>query len=454
MEQTTTEKSNFQGRTGPPVVAIVGRPNVGKSALFNRLARKRIAIVEPTHGVTRDRITRIIEVDGRSLELVDTGGIAEETGDGIDRQIQEQVRAAIRLSDVLILVVDVREGPNFRDHEVARLLREFEKPVLLVANKADTPALEEAAMDFFELGLGEPIPVSALEGYGTRDLIETAASLLPEGDEPVASPALAVALVGRRNVGKSTYVNALAQEDRMIVSEIPGTTRDSVDIRFERDGKTYVAIDTAGLRKKGKLDDAIEFYARVRAEASVRRADVVLLMIDGSEGITKVDKKIADKIVTSCKPCIAVISKWDLARPEWTTEYIADRVRKILPGVAYAPVVFISAKTGKDLLGPLKMAEELYRQGGLRANTADVNRVVRAAVEKKGPRIRSGREGKIYYGAQVGTRPPHVILFVNNSSLFNAAYRRYVENRLREQLPFHEIPIRVTFRNRVSVFKP
>ena len=453
MESIATSKDTSPRKAGPPVVAIVGRPNVGKSALFNRIARRRIAIVEPTYGVTRDRITTVVEVGERSLEFVDTGGITEDTRGGIARQIQDQVRQAILQSDVLLFVVDARDGPTAGDHQVANLLREFEKPILLVANKAETPNLEDAALEFYELGLGDPIPISAQEGLGTRDLVDTVVSLLPQENEASASPELSIALVGRRNVGKSTYVNALAQEERMIVSEIPGTTRDSVDIRFERDGKTYVAIDTAGLRKKGKLEDAIEFYGRVRTEGSVRRADVVLILIDGSQGIARVDKKIGEKAISAVRPCVIVVNKWDLAEDDWTTERIAGEVGKRLPALGYAPVVFISAKTGKDILAPLRMAEELHRQAGARASTADVNRVIRAAIAEKGTRFRGGVEGKVFYSAQVGTRPPHILLFVNQARLFTGDYRRYLENRLREHLPFPEIPLRVTFRERISAFK-
>ncbi|MCZ6601491.1 MAG: ribosome biogenesis GTPase Der, partial [Planctomycetota bacterium] len=435
-----------------PVVAIVGRPNVGKSALFNRIARRRIAIVEPTYGVTRDRITAAIEVGDRNVELIDTGGIAPDADDGIGRQIQDQIRLALRQADVVLFIVDVRDGPTPRDHEVANLLREFEKPILLVANKVETPALEVAVTDFYELGLGEPIAVSAIEGYGTQTLIETATDLLPESTQSPSGPLMSFAIVGRRNVGKSTYVNALAREERMIVSEVPGTTRDSVDIRFERGGKTYVAIDTAGLRKKGKMDDAIEFFSRVRTEESIRRADLVLILIDGSQGITRIDKKIADQVVASPRPCVVVVNKWDLAPPEWTTERIAGQVRKRMPGIAFAPVVFVSAKTGKDILAPLRVAEELHRQAGLRASTSEVNRVIRAAMEQKATKVRAGVQGKVYYAAQVGTRPPHVLLFVNHARLFTADYRRFLQNRLRDDLPFHEIPIRVTIRQRVSAF--
>jgi GTP-binding protein len=409
-----------------------------------------ISIVDPTAGVTRDRVSTVVELDGRYFELVDTGGYGIEDIDDLTEHVEEQIRQAIDRARLVLFVVDVREGITVLDRKVAELLRPRDLHVVLVANKADGPSLENQAGEFFALGFGEPVCVSALHGRGRTELVERIMKELKgeEMDKP-AEAAMKLAVVGKRNVGKSTFINCLAGEDRMIVSEVPGTTRDSVDVRFEKDGRMFIAIDTAGVRKKSQMvNESIEFYSYVRATRSIRRADVVFFFIDAVEPISQVDKKLAKYIADQSKPCVVVVNKWDLAIDRTSTEEYAEYLDKVLPGVDYAPISFITARDGKNVQSLLDLARQLHKQANTSVTTAELNRALQAITQERAPN--AGRRvgmPRIYYGTQVAICPPTLLLFVNNPSLIDEMYRRYVVNRLRDLLPFSEVPIRLLLRH-------
>jgi GTP-binding protein len=430
-----------------PAVAIVGRVNVGKSTLFNRLARQRLAIVDPAPGVTRDRLTTTITHQGHRFQVIDTGGLGGPGRAALHRDIEEQVEIALRRADAVVYVVDVRSGLLPLDAEIARRLRLLEKPIILVANKADTPQLADAAQEFQALGLGEPLPVSAAEGLGRGDLLDRVVTLLPETTVPEAEEEFAIAIVGRRTVGKSTFVNQLAREERVIVSEVPGTTRDAVDVRFEVDGREYLAIDTAGLRRQGKVADSVEFFSIARTKRAIRRADVVLMMMDITEPVGQLEKQLAGEIEEQAKPVIVVLNKWDLAQADDPKRY-GEYVTQVLPGRTFAPVALVSAREGIGVLDTLGLARELYRQASTRVTTGQLNRVVEEAMRIRGPHSRARRPPKLFYVTQVQVRPPTLVLFVNNPSIFDSAFTRFLGNYLRKHLPYSEVPIRIFFRAR------
>lgn len=433
-----------------PVVAIVGRPNVGKSSLFNYLAGRRISIVDPTAGVTRDRVSTIVEYEGRYFELVDTGGVGLVDRDDLSADVERQIEYALAAASVVVFVVDVRSGLAPLDLEVAERLRGWNKPVLLAANKADTDALAAQTGEFYRLGFGEPLAVSAEQRRGKDQLLAAILARLPQEScrQAPADVALKLAIVGRRNVGKSTFINSLAQQERVIVSEVPGTTRDSIDVRFERDGKTFLAIDTAGVRKRSSLADDIEFYSLHRAERSIRRADVVLHFFDARHRIGRVDKQLADYIIQEHKPAIFVLNKWDLVKNTLTTERMAEYVRRVFPMLDYVPIAFITAKSGKNVLRVLQLAQQLHKQAGVRVNTGELNRVLRQALETYSPPLRFNRVPKIYYATQAGVHPPTFVLFTNGPELFDDSYLRYLSRALREQFPFPEVALKLVLRPR------
>ncbi|MEE9503999.1 MAG: ribosome biogenesis GTPase Der [Thermodesulfobacteriota bacterium] len=430
-----------------PIVAIIGRPNVGKSSLLNCLARKRISIVDPTSGVTRDRISIEIEHEGRLFELIDTGGLGIKDDVELAHEIEVQIEIALQKANLIIFVVDVRKGITPLDVDVTERLRKIKKPLLLVVNKCDTPKFELQAGEFYKLGLGEPLPISALERHGRSNLLDKIVATLPEISEKqeTLKPLMKIAIVGKRNAGKSTLINTLANEERVIVSEIAGTTRDSVDVRFEIEGKPFVAIDTAGIRKKKQIQGSIEFYGMSRVERSIRRADVVLLLIDAPRKISQVDKKIGDFIKTQFKPCILVINKWDLAEGAEVDQF-TDYIQSRLPGLYFAPLSFISALNGQNVIETIELAQEIFQQAHTRVSTSEVNKVLEHAFALHHPRKRKNKIAKMYYATQVSVCPPTFVLFVNHKSLFNADYERYLSNQLRKDLPFHEIPLRFYFR--------
>ena len=431
-----------------PVVAIVGRPNVGKSSLFNRLAGRRIAIVDSVSGVTRDRVTTEIEHAGRRFELSDTGGMGLSDPDALSADVERQIDLACRQADLIIFVVDVRSGLVPLDRYVAERLRQLEKTTVLVANKAETRKLREAAAEFYALGFGEPMPVSAQEGFGRLDLLDRVVASLPPIGEPPPEPIFKLAIVGRRNVGKSTFINALAREERMIVSERPGTTRDAVDVRFERDGQAFLAIDTAGVRRRSSVADSVEFYSQARTERSIRRCDVAVLMLDATVPVGRIEKHLARYIVEHHKPCVIVVNKWDLVAGSAVTSQYREYLDAKLPALWFAPLVFTTAVSGRHVASVVDVSQALHRQARTRVATGELNRVISQAVKERSPRPRRNRLPKILYATQVSVEPPTIILFVNDPALFDASYKRYLANRLRERLPFAEVPIRLLWRGR------
>jgi GTP-binding protein len=431
-----------------PTVAIVGRPNVGKSSLFNWLANRRISIVDPTAGVTRDRVATIIEFHNRFFELMDTGGIGIVDVDDLTADVERQIQTAIDSAAVVVFVVDVRDGVTPLDQDVATRLRAVKKPVILVANKADTEKLGQLAGEFCGLGYGEPLIVSAEQKLGRGELLEAVVAKLPEDthDGPPGEAALKLAIVGRRNVGKSTFINSLAEGERVIVSEVPGTTRDSIDVNIQRDGKTFLAIDTAGVQKKTSMATSVEYYSSHRAERSIRRSDVVLQFFDARHRVGRVDKQLAGYIVTENKPAIFVVNKWDLVKDAMTTDAMAEYMRKMFPMLEHVPIAFITAKSGKNVLRLLQLAIQLHKQAGTRVSTGDLNRVIRAAVEATAPPMHGSKTPKIFYATQVGVYPPSIVLFTNGPELFEDTYLRYITKTLRDNLPFPEVAINLMLR--------
>jgi len=444
-----------------PRLAIVGRPNVGKSTLANRMCGSRISIVEPTAGVTRDRIAvpaQLRTAQGeRWIEVIDTGGIGIVDRDDLGPLVEEQIKIAIQQSDLVLWLVDVREGITPLDQEVAQRLRGLPVPVLLVANKVEGRALAWDVDEFRRFGVGEgPFPISAQNGEGLEPLYDRILELVPPaergdtGDEIIPDPrnrsTMRLAVVGRRNAGKSTLINALAREERMIVSEVPGTTRDAVDVLFERDGKTFVAIDTAGVHRKRSHQDAIDFYSDARAKKSIRRADVVVLLFDVAARLSSVDKELARYAFDHYKPVILAANKWDLVEglvPDDFREYIDQE----LPALAFAPKLFLSAKEGRGVEDVVSIALELDDQAQTRVPTGELNRVLSKALEARSP-TSGGHAARIRYATQADVRPPTFVLFVNDKRHFTKDYIRYLGNRLRDELPFREIPVRIVLRDR------
>lgn len=442
-----------------PRVVIVGRPNVGKSSLLNWLSGRRIAIVDAVAGVTRDRVGALVQLgtdeSARFFELVDTGGIGMVDRDELSAHVEDQIEAAINEADLVLFVVDAREGRMPLDEEVAQRLRYVHKPILLVVNKADHGGLDNVGEEFYKLGRGKPVFISVKQNRNRDTLLKMIAAELPEDShEKPVEEVMKVAVVGRPNTGKSTFINTLAHAERMIVSEVPGTTRDAVDVQFELDGLPFIAIDTAGVRRKAKIKDDLDFYSVHRAERSIRRADVVLMFIDPTQGITRLDKQLADYISDQYKPCIFVVNKWDLIRADPTSpsteamQKTAVAIQYAFRTMAYAPIAFITGKTGKNVKALINQAQAMYKQASKRVSTGAINRVVREAIETHPPANRENKTPKVYYATQVGTEPPTLVLFVNRPSLFDPTYQRYLLNVFREKLPFRDIPIKLYLRAR------
>jgi len=435
-----------------PVIAIVGRPNVGKSTLLNSLARSRIAIVEETPGVTRDRVGVLCTLAGRSVELVDTGGVGIVDRQGLEEDVEGQVVQAIQDADVVLFVVDAREGRAPLDQRVAQLLRSVSEKVLLLANKVESDRIQWNVAEFQSLGYGEPLAISAKEKLYLSSIEERLEDMLPSGPttpERLPPPVMKLAVVGRVNAGKSTFVNAMLNADRMITSEVPGTTRDSVDIRFDRDGESLVLIDTAGIRKERRVHGSVEFYAQRRAEKAMRRADVTLFMVDSSVEVARLDRQIAGYAAQQYHPIVIVANKWDLcAKEDVRVGEFTDYLEQVLRGLPYAPVVFTDALHGRNVEKVLEVARSLQKQASVRVGTAEINKVVERAYAMRKPRPKQGRIGRIYYASQVEACPPTFTLFVNDAYLFPSNYVRFMENRFREMLPMPEVPIRVFMKNR------
>ncbi len=434
-----------------PQVVIVGRPNVGKSTLFNCLLKKRLAIVERFSGVTRDRVSALLRLGGKTVEIVDTGGMGIPAARSIAQKVQAQIETAIESADLLLLVVDANEGLVPLDEEVAERIRRSSKLTVLVANKADNERRTREAAQFYKLGLGEPFPMSAKNSTGRDELLKllevNLAGLAPvAGDKP---PEVRIAVVGKRNAGKSTLVNALAGAERVIVDSAPGTTRDAVDVPIRVGAKFMVAVDTAGVRKKGKLDDSVEFFSRVRTEQAIRTASVVLLLLDATTKISRVDKKLAAFITGYSRPCVIVVNKWDLSE-DVPTGMFGKYVRDKLSGLHYAPIVFTAAVDGTNVFAAIDVAMGLYEQGSFRIGTGVLNRLVEDAVAQRAPSSRKGPRPKVFYATQPQVNPPTIVLFVNQPGLFSKQYLRYLENYFRDKLPYSEIPIRIKLKSRAE----
>lgn len=432
-----------------PVVAIIGRPNVGKSSLLNAMAGQMISIVEPTAGVTRDRVSTIISRDDRYFELVDTGGYGVVDSDRLSEHIEQQIHRAIESANLVLFMVDIRDGVMPLDETIAQLLRKKNLDVIGVANKADTAKMFPAAGEFSRLGFGEFLCISAQNNLNKTVLLDMIFDKLShlESDRPT-EPAMKIAIVGKRNAGKSTLVNAMVGSERVIVSETPGTTRDAVDVRFEKDGKTIVAIDTAGVRKKSRMADSIEFYSFVRATHSIKRADVVLFLIDAAVPVSQVDKKLAKFIADEYKSCIIVVNKWDLAKDLAVTEDYKEYLTKLLPGLSYAPLAFTTATQAKNVQSVLDLAAEIFKQTTTWIPTTKLNKAFEIIKKEQSGTTKGGKKGlpKIYYATQVAVNPVTILMFVNKPELFEENYRRFIVNRLRSILPIDEVPIKLLAR--------
>jgi len=433
-----------------PVVAIVGKPNVGKSTLFNRLAGKRKAIVEDTPGVTRDRIYDMAEWCGREFIIIDTGGIRFEEGDIFTQEIKWQAQLAIDEADVIIFTVDAQEGLTHEDEQVADILRKSKKPIILAANKVENFKKQIEYYEFYSLGLGDPIPVSAMHGMNTNDLLDAVISKFgPMQDYEEDPDALKIAIIGRPNVGKSSLVNAFLGEKRVIVSNIPGTTRDAIDTSFEFNGRKYILIDTAGIRKKSRVKERTERYSIIRTLKSIERCDVALLMLDATEGVIEQDKRIAGYIHERFKANIIVVNKWDLVEKDGSTMNRFDKdIRRDIKFLSYSPILYVSALTKKRIFTILDIVDFVGEQHNRRISTSDLNKVINEAIMLNPLPGGGGKKIKISYSTQVKTSPPTFVFFTNYPELVHFTYLRYLENVLRKNFGFEGTPVRLIVRKK------
>ncbi len=434
-----------------PLVAIVGRPNVGKSMLFNKLTGKRLSIVEDTPGVTRDRLYAQAEWRGRTFDLVDTGGIEPGNDDQILSFMREQAEIAIASATVIVFVCDIRTGMTAADQDVAGMLQRSKKPVVLAVNKMDSTGHTDPDMyEFYNLGLGDPYPVSAVHGHGTGDLLDACFEFFPpEDQEEETDDVIKVAIIGKPNVGKSSLVNRILGQERVIVSDVAGTTRDAVDSYLEKEGQKYLIIDTAGMRKKSRVDDRVEKFSVLRATMAIERSDVCVIMIDAQEGVTEQDTKVAGLAHEAGKACVIVVNKWDVIEKDGKTmQRMEEDVRRDLSYMTYAPVLFISALTGQRVDRLFTLIDNVVNQAAMRIPTGVLNQVLSDAQARVQPPTDKGKRLKIYYMTQIGVKPPHFVIFCNDAKLFHFSYQRYLENQIRGTFGLTGTPVRITIRQK------
>ncbi len=433
-----------------PTVAIVGRPNVGKSTFFNYIVGKKISIVQDEPGVTRDRIYADATWKGKTFTLIDTGGIEPKSEDIIVSQMREQANIAIDIADVIIFLTDIKQGVTVADKEISLMLKKSKKPIVLVCNKADNYGkTSDDIYEFYNLGLGDPHPVSSVNAIGIGDVLDAIYEEFPETEKEEDDETIKVAIIGKPNVGKSSLVNQILGENRVIVSDIAGTTRDAIDSNFENEFGKYVFIDTAGIRRKSKIDEQIEKYSVMRSLLAVERADVCLLMIDANEGVTEQDKKIAGEAHEAGKASIIVINKWDAyEKDEHSMEKYKKQVYSELAYLSYAPIIFISAKTGQRVNKLFELINQVANQNALRVSTAVLNQVLNEAIAIVQPPTDKGKRLKIYYMTQASTKPPTFVVFVNDKKLFHFSYERYLVNQIRKEFTLTGTPVRIMVRER------
>ncbi len=434
-----------------PLVAIVGRPNVGKSMLFNKLTGRRTAIVEDTPGVTRDRIYGDCDWNGREFELVDTGGIEPRTNSEMLRFMRRQAEIAIETADVIVMVCDVKTGPTAADDEIATMLQKSKKPVILAVNKCDrTGPTDPEVFEFYSLGLGDPVPVSAFHGHGTGDLLDLCVEQFPPpSEEDEEEDVIKVAIVGKPNVGKSSLLNHILGEERVIVSNVAGTTRDAIDSYFENEYGKYVFIDTAGMRKKARVDDSVEKFSNMRSVDAISRADVCLIMVDANEGVTEQDTKIAGLVHEAGKAAVILVNKWDaVEKDSKTMDKYEKSVREALAYMTYAPVLFVSALTGLRVDKIFETVNAVAANNAMRISTGTLNSMLADATVRVQPPTDKGRRLKVFYITQSGVKPPTFVLFCNSAKLFHFSYQRYLENQLRGTFGFEGTPIKLIIRQR------
>lgn len=447
----TTRDRESESAIMKPLIAIVGRPNVGKSMLFNKLVGQRLSIVEDTPGVTRDRLYAEAEWRNRKFDLVDTGGIEPSADSQILAFMRQQAEIAIQHATVILFVCDIKTGLTASDQEVANMLLRSQKPVVLAVNKMDQVGITNPDIyEFYNLGLGDPIAVSAVHGHGTGDLLDACMEYFPpEDEEEEEDDVIKVAIIGKPNVGKSSLVNRILGEQRVIVSDMAGTTRDAVDSYFENQKGKYLFIDTAGMRKKSKVDDRIEKFSVLRATMAIERADVCLILVDANEGVTEQDTKVAGLAHEAGKACIIVVNKWDaIEKDDKTMDHMRQDIRRDLSYMTYAPIVFISALTGQRVDRLFDLINYVNDQASLRITTGMLNTVLADATARVQPPTDKGRRLKIYYMTQIGIKPPHFVCFCNDAKLFHFSYQRYLENQIRSTFGLEGTPVRLTIRQK------